>query len=174
MLEVKEFMCSPDLSQPIQVAVRAEQILSSISPAVLPRSAIPKKQLDGLRRFVALMCVHHSDREPAMQYLHEWMGRTSASGLTPMTDLRFWDQERKFDELPSKRKAVSDPFALHHSYTVKKVTVALRKAGAGKRPCVADGLPTDFIKYLQERVSQGASKEDAQEEWNGMVMLREV
>lgn len=169
LVEVREFMSSPTLSQPLQVAIpggagRPCTILCPLD--LIPRDVITDAVKRDLAKFVELLKVHHPERQKAMDYLLQWISRSSTQGLTPPRRLSFLEAAPLDFDVP-----VVSPLhgPLHHAYPVKHISVNRKVA---KRPRGDIPAVPDFVSYMALREGQGCMREQAQAEWNGFAILR--
>lgn len=128
---------------------------------------MPAKTVQDLSKYIDLLRVHHPEMTGAVAYLQDWMRGGHGRRLTPLRELRFL--RRELSEAQGAQ-IPSAPLALHHTHPVKLISVNRER----KRQRTAASLPEveSFEAYLAKRESQGASRSDAQAEWNGLALLR--
>ena len=175
MLEIKEFMASPELCQDIVCVIPAAHIDAAGPPpsSVLPRATIGPKMKADLKKFIDALKIQFPERTGAMDYITEWMTRSTSCGLTTPHLLTFFDHRCAAG--PPVFAAPASIMTLHHQYPVKAVQVTrveAREIGQGAKRARSGPANMEFTAYVAHRVSQGHSAEDAQREWNGMALLR--
>ena len=176
MLEAKEFMADVELSQDIiPVVPAARAAFLPIAPcAVLPRYYICDKLRRNLTVFCERLLRHFPERGAAVTYIRSWMNRTTSYGLNSPLRLHFLERADAHSSETST-SARGGVVRQHCVYPVKRVTVTRAESRAqhrGMKRAREEVAPMSFDAYIAQRLSQGASLEDAQREWNGMVIIQ--
>ena len=177
MLEVREFMADVQPSQDIIVVAPARfaALVPGAPCEVLPRYPVCARMQHQLAVFCERLLRHYPEKTAAAAYIRQWMSRTSTDGLNRPLRLRFLERKGARTGAPHARGAATG-VEQHCVYPVKAVSVTRSEARAVhrgfKRARGETHPPMDFEAYLSARASQGASPEEARQEWNGLIIIQ--
>ena len=174
MLEVKEFMASPSLCQPIEIFLHAgaARDIDRNPSTVLPRRPISKDYARQVQHFLRELEVAYPGRQEAQDYVQGWLTRSTTEGLRKPLALHFLQRTLGNQSQPPLATLMGQLVSLHPVKHVSITRPAQRKVQAGtKRQALCPEEIPSFEEYLAQRVSQGVEASTAQAEWNGMCLM---